>query len=360
MLDLEFAITSPVVDALMEVSRHDAVCNSFPLARHLRRRLEEQGDLRWVQAVSTRESLSWSGHDIVQALRHDRPPVRSKESESVVRGIAGLVADVRRVSSYPGAAGPGALGKFHRRFDADSSFRTTPRNIWFVGGVPEIVERAKISDHIDGLGEWLAGSPLGHSPVIGVALAHQEFMRLNPFHSRGIATVDALTRCLLMQRHVNDSGIGFPEHHFVRDAERHADAIRDRSPGGRQRWAQDFVKALLDAMLDAWMDVEHVRDHVEREPWLDARPLTEREQTVYDFILRKRKATSAEVTKALGDKAFNLRRVQRDLVRLGELGLIQKVGARKDAWYQPMGIKPDPDSEPVPVDLPPIHGARRK
>ncbi len=266
-------------------------------------------------------------------------------------------------SQFPAPGGEVAAGyapKFHRRFDADSSFRTTPRNIWFVGGVPESVEPAKISDHIGRLFEWLDGSPLGHSPVIGVAIAHQELMHLNPFHSRSIATVDALTRCLLMQRRVNGSGIGVPERHFVRDAERYADAIRDRSPGGRQRWVQYFVKALLDAMFEAWKDVEHVRDHVEREPWLDARPLTEREQTVYDFILRKRKATSAEVTKALGDKASNLRMVQRDLVRLGELGLIQKVGARKDAWYRPMGIKPDPDFEPVPVDLPPIHGARRK
>ena len=87
-----------------------------------------------------------------------------------------------------------------------------------------------------------------------------------------------------MQRHVNRSGIGVPERHFVRDAEHYADAIRDRSSAGRQRWVLYFVKALLDAMFEAWKDVERVRDHVEREPWLDARPLSEREQAVYDLV----------------------------------------------------------------------------
>lgn len=53
-----------------------------------------------------------------------------------------------------------------------------------------------------------------------------------------------------------------------------------------------------------------------------------------------------------------MRMVQRDLVRLAELGLIQKVGARKDAWYRPMGIKPDPDFEPIGWAAQESRGAR--
>lgn len=171
-------------------------------------------------------------------------------------------------------------------------------------------------------------------------------VHLCPYQQRSIGSIDALTRCLLMQRHVNRSGIGVLERQFVKDAEQYANAIRDRSPDGRRRWVLYFSTKLSDAMFEAYHEVERVKDHIEREPWLDAPPLSAREQEVYDFILRQRKATSNDVATALGSKASNLRMVQRDLARLAELGLIEKVGARKDAWYRPLGVSSDPDLDP--------------
>jgi hypothetical protein len=346
MLDLDITISSDIVDALMDVARYDAVCDSYPLTRHVRRRLEEQGDLRWVQAVAARECLHWTGHDIIQALQHNRPPPRHKESGPVVRAIAELARDVRKLGGFPRAVGLGALDQFHRHFDTDHGYRGAMRNNWFVGGAKEIVEREKIGEYVVALSKWFDCASLRNSLVIGIAILHQELMHLCPHRERSVAAIDALTRCLLMQHRVNRSGIGVLERQFVQDAEAYADAIRGRSPEGRRRWVAYFSQKLLDAMFEAWKEVERVRDHIDREPWLEAPPLSAREQAVYDFVLRKRKATSGEVARALRGQASNLRMVQRDLARLAELGLVQKIGARKDAWYRPTGIVPDPDFEP--------------
>jgi hypothetical protein len=56
----------------------------------------------------------------------------------------------------------------------------------------------------------------------------------------------------------------------------------------------------------------------------------------------------------LGKKASNLRMVQRDLARLADLGLIEKVGGRKDAYYRPVGNLEEDDS---PSQLPRRAGA---
>ncbi len=113
--------------------------------------------------------------------------------------------------------------------------------------------------------------------------------------------------------------------------------LHDRSDGDRQRWVQYFVSRLSAALRSAANEVLELRQHLEREPWLDAAPLSEREQVVYEHLLSERKATSKQVQRALGKRATNLRMVQRDLARLAKVGLIEKVGARKDAYYRPIG-----------------------
>ncbi len=107
-----------------------------------------------------------------------------------------------------------------------------------------------------------------------------------------------------------------------------------------------FATKLNDAMFEAYHEVERVKDHIKREPWLDAPPLSAREQDVYDFVLRKRKATRSDVATALGSKASSPRMVQRDLARLAALGLVERVGACKDAWYCPLGVSTDPELDP--------------
>jgi hypothetical protein len=56
-------------------------------------------------------------------------------------------------------------------------------------------------------------------------------------------------------------------------------------------------------------------------------------------VLRQGKATSQSLLKDLSAKATSLRMVQRILVRLIDLGLVEKVGTRKDAYYRTVGLR---------------------
>lgn len=347
MLRIDLAISPELADALMEVARYDALCDSFPLLPHLRRELEERGDLRWIWAVATREGLHRTGHEILQALQK-RPTACIAPWEPVVYRIGELAALARKMGGLGWALGPRALGKLHEVLDPDPAYRGARRNVWFVAGIPELGPRTKIGEHLDRLFDWLDASPLGRSPVIGPAIVHQELLHLCPFPSRSIAAVDALTRCLLMQRGVNRAGMAVPERLFVADAESYASAIRRRDRGGRERWVLHFARALAAELREAWKQIETRRGQLERRPGLDATPLSARERAIFDLLLRKRQATSAEVAEALGERASSMRMVQRDLVRLGELGLIERLGARKTAWYRPRGLMPDRDFEPTP------------
>ncbi|HTP28124.1 MAG TPA: hypothetical protein VMK12_21025 [Anaeromyxobacteraceae bacterium] len=346
MLRIDVAIRAELADTLMEVARYDAMCASFRLAPHVRQRLAAQGDLRWVHAVATREGLNASGHEIVMALQR-RLPACVAPWQPAVCAIAELAAMVRRLSGFTRNTGLGAIVRLHEHLEPDPAFRTASRTVWYAAGVPEVVPRAKIGEHIERLSAWYEGTPFGNSPVIGVAVVHQELMHLCPFPARTVGAVDALTRCVLMQRGVNRSGVGVLERQFAWNAEKYGNAIRVSGDKGRERWLLHFARALLEAQRGACKEIEGARIHLERKRGLDAQPSYEREQAIYDFILHKRGATSAEVARVLGDRATNMRMVQRDLTRLAEIGLIEKLGARKNAWYRPRGLMPDCDFEPI-------------
>jgi hypothetical protein len=85
--------------------------------------------------------------------------------------------------------------------------------------------------------------------------------------------------------------------------------------------------------------VRDLRQHVVAEPWLEARPLSEHEQLVYQLLLRHSKATSHSLLKDLSANATSLRMVQRILVRPSQLGLVEKIGSRKDAYYRLVGLQ---------------------
>jgi DNA-binding transcriptional ArsR family regulator len=346
MLRIDFAISPELADALMEVARYDALCDAYPLLPHLRRQIEERGDLRWIWAVALREGMHRTGHEILQALQK-RSPACIAPWEPVVCRIGELAALVRKLGRINRTFAPSILGKLHELLDPDPAFRTAGRTVWFVAGVPELGPRKQMGEHLNRLFDWLDASPLGRSPVIGPAIAHQELMHLCPFPARSIATVDAFTRLLLMQRRVNRAGIAVPERVFVTGAETYANAIRRRGRAGREQWVLYFARALAAALRAAWKQIEAVSDQLERRPGLDAAPISERRQTIFELLLRKRQASSTEIAEALGERGTNMRMVQRDLVRLGELGLIERLGARKNAWYRPRGLAPDGDFEPI-------------
>ena len=62
----------------------------------------------------------------------------------------------------------------------------------------------------------------------------------------------------------------------------HELVLQDRSDAGRARWVRCFVTQLAAALRLAAKEVLELRRHLEREPWLDAAPLTEREQLAYN------------------------------------------------------------------------------
>jgi len=226
-------------------------------------------------------------------------------------------------------------------------YRMAPRRDFFLGGLPEVVPRAQIPKAVEGVFAWLSETPLGMTDVLGVAIAHQELMLLTPFLQFTPAAVDALTTCLLSKRLLNRHGLAVVEQNFARDMDAYELALRDRSDGGRARWVRYFVIQLAAAMRAASSDVLKLRKHIQHEPWLDAAPLSAREELIYQRVLHARKTTSRQLLAALGQKASTLRMVQRDLARLAELGLVEKVGGRKDAYYRPLADL-DRDEAPFP------------
>lgn len=108
-------------------------------------------------------------------------------------------------------------------------------------------------------------------------------------------------------------------------------------------------------MTSAAVDLEKLRValhrmrsvRLERKPGLYDRLLSRREQAIYGLILRNRQTTSSEVARALGDRAWNTRAAQRDLVCSAELVPIEKLGARWNAWRRPRGLGPDCDLKPI-------------
>ena len=83
-----------------------------------------------------------------------------------------------------------------------------------------------------------------------------------------------------------------------------------------------------------------MRRHLGREPWLDAAPLTEREQLAYTHILRERMMTSKQVAACSGEKGVN---APHGATRSGAAGRLEKIGGRKDAYYRPFGNLDDDD-----------------
>ena len=98
MLRIDFAISPELADALMEVARYDALCDAYPLLPHLRRQIEERGDLRWIWAVALREGMHRTGHEILQALQK-RSPACIAPWEPVVCRIGELAALVRKLGA---------------------------------------------------------------------------------------------------------------------------------------------------------------------------------------------------------------------------------------------------------------------
>ena len=342
-MDVKLEIDPALANSLMEIARHDAICTEFPLAFHVKQRLKERAETRWVHAVVQRENIPFSARDVAQALESKRPPRRFKDAALAVRRLGGLFKQVRSIGRYPATEGigPGLIEQFHKLMDPESSdsarYRLVPRRPFFLGGVPELVPREELPQAVERVFTWLSESPIGRSTILGVAVAHQELMLLTPFRDYTPAVVDAATRCLLMQRMVNWEGLAVLEQNFASDMNEYEFNLHDRSEAGRQRWVRYFVSQLSAALRGAAREVLELRQHLEREPWLDAAPLSEREQVVYEHVLSARKATSKQVQRALGKRATNLRMVQRDLARLAKVGLIEKVGGRKDAYYRPIG-----------------------
>ncbi len=226
-------------------------------------------------------------------------------------------------------------------------YRRAARKPYCLMAVPEFIPREEIPKAVERVFTWLSETPLGRSAVLGVAIAHQELMLLTPSYEFTPAVVDAATRCLLMQCFVNRHGMAVLEQNFASDMNEYEFNLLDRSDAGRQRWVRYFVMQLSSALRAAAKEVLELRQHLEREPWLDVAPLSEREQLAYEYVLSECKATSKQVQKALGRRATNLRMVQRDLARLAELGLVEKVGGRKDAYYRPVGHLDDESPQPA-------------
>jgi hypothetical protein len=84
----------------------------------------------------------------------------------------------------------------------------------------------------------------------------------------------------------------------------------------------------------------------------------------YQLLLRHGKSTSQSLLNDLGADATSLRMVQRILVRLIELGLVEKIGSRKDAYYRVVGLRrlESIDGESVAAARPPevSHAAGRQ
>ncbi len=115
-----------------------------------------------------------------------RAGARVQASAAAVQGGGGRCAPARRlfkqvrgIGRYPATEGigPGLIAQFHRTMDPGSSdsarSRRVPRKPFFLGGVPEFVPREEIPQAVERVFTWLSESPLGRSPVLGVAIAHQ-------------------------------------------------------------------------------------------------------------------------------------------------------------------------------------------
>lgn len=341
-MNIALDIDPDLIQVLTSIAHDDAICSEFPLAPHVRQRLKARAELRWVQAVARREAIPLNGQEIVQALEMKRPPPRAKAASVSVRRLGELHRAVRTLGgwSHSESVGTEHLENFHSLMVPDplaaARYRAVSRRPFFLAGVPEFVPKSEIPRAVARVFEWLSKTPLGRSDVLGVALAHQELMLLTPFSEFTPAVVDAITGTLLMRRLVNRHGLAVLEQHFAGEMHEYEFLLQDRSDGGRARWARYFADKLAAALRQAAREVLQLRQHLEREPWLDAAPLTEREQLAYDHLLRARKLTSRQIQTVLGTKASTLRMVQRDLTRLAELGLIEKIGGRKDAYYRPL------------------------
>jgi hypothetical protein len=352
-LKIDFAIDPQLVQSLTSLAYDDAICAEFPLAAHVRQRLKTRAELRWIQAVARRESLPLSPQAVAEAVELKRPPLRFKEAAVSVRRLEELQRKVRILGalSRPDLIGPEHLESFHELLAGNGPdaghYRTAPRRPYFLSANPEFVPLGMLPQAVAGVFTWLNETELGQSDVIGVAIAHQELMLLTPFREFTPAVVDAVTRILLMRRLVNRHGLAVVEQIFAGDMNEYQFLIHDRSDGGRARWARYFIDKLGTSVRVAAREVLDLRQHVEREPWLDAAPLNDREQIVYTHLLRTRKATSQTIMVALGAQATSLRMGQRTLSRLGELELIEKVGSRKDAWYRPVGWEEANDEKPA-------------
>jgi hypothetical protein len=331
-----------LLNALEAIDRAAGFCASYPLQMTVRLRLEARAEMRWVQATTEREGLSFGPQDVAQMLLHNRPPRRHKDAAVVVRGItaAGKTARYFGAWNSAGAVGAGLLGRLRRDIsDDETGYRRTSSCVHFLLGAPR-EDAEVVGRECERLFNWLSSSAWGENSVFGVAIAHQELMHLCPFRDYSIPVVDATTRCLLAQRRIDVGGLSVIEREFADDFEKYRVHLRDRSEQGRIRWVGYFASCLANALDKAASDVRAVSQHVNREPWLEARPLGDREQKAYAHVLRQRKATSEQVLKALELPPSSLRTVQRILVRLGEIGLVEKVGARKDAYYRPVGVVP--------------------
>jgi len=95
-MNIALGIHPEVLLYLSEIAHHNAICAEFPIAWHLRERLQSRAELRWVQAVARRESLSLNGDEIAQALEMKR---RSAVSENSTAPRARLEVGRRRNTS---------------------------------------------------------------------------------------------------------------------------------------------------------------------------------------------------------------------------------------------------------------------
>lgn len=302
-MDVRLEVDEALLESLMEVARWDAICSHYPLAVHVRQRLKARAEIRWVHAVARREKLPISVREVEQALAGSRPPRNFKWETTLVRHIGELNASARRLAHFSGKFqfGRGLLEQFHKLVASGvqaAEYRQAPRRHFFLLGLPELVAREELPKAVERVLTWLYESPLGRMPVLGPAVVHQELMLLTPFHERTPAVVDATTRCLLA-RHVNQEGLGVLEQKFAHDMNEYEFNLHDLTDAGRQRWIRYFVRCLAGAMRTAANEVLELRQHLEREPWLDAAPLTDRQLLVYRHVLTERNVTSAQVLKAL-------------------------------------------------------------